>query len=101
MNVIINPASLQPTQVLQSAQAHAAERLAEAKARLQDELSAKAARDAKAAEAAQAAADAALEAERQLRGALVIQAHWRGFKVRLVGGWVGGWVGGHTGGGTR
>jgi hypothetical protein len=70
-----------PPQVLQSAQAHASERLADVKARLQDELAAKAARDAKAAEAAQAAADAALEAERQLRAALIIQAHWRGYKV--------------------
>jgi hypothetical protein len=67
--------------VLRATHAHDLERLAEAKARLKDELAAKAARDAKAEEEAEeAAAEKALQA-RQLAAAITIQAAWRGYKV--------------------
>lgn len=68
-------------QVLRATHAHDLERLAEAGARLEDELAAKAARDAKAEEEAEeAAAEKALR-ERQLAAVITIQAAWRGCKV--------------------
>jgi hypothetical protein len=68
-------------QVLRATHAHDLERLAEAEARLKDELAAKAARDAKAEEEAEeAAAEKALQA-RQLAAAITIQAAWRGYQV--------------------
>ncbi|KAF6265062.1 hypothetical protein COO60DRAFT_1697938 [Scenedesmus sp. NREL 46B-D3] len=71
-------------EVLRATHAHDLERLAEAGARLKDELAAKAARDAKAEEEAEEeAAEKALR-ERQLAAVITIQAAWRGCKIEAA-----------------